>query len=361
MQTSKKFAKIQIRSTLFILILLSCCIWDYHQAKAADDNLINIGPTRQQGLQPGMMIVLPDGRRTVIQELLPDGNFITDAGVILTPHGIITEGPLKGELIIPPSNIVLPEKPDLKAELPKSIQTPEIQTPEKGAIKKDEQAQKPEQPAANESRRPENAPAQQKVQVPAQEQELSIAELLPKTVLPGTQKAPETRKSPEKQQAREPEKKIPRQQEKKAAPKAQAPKKAVPGQALHIPPEAAKTGNLAFLEGCWQGTRPEYVSKRTIRECFCFGPNGKNGKRRVFDPIGKRMCIGATSASLSPDGVLSVTSSGAACNDGVRWGQAEMVCKNSGPSTPCSWVFRDAQNGRQSYKIPFVRVESCGR
>lgn len=133
------------------------------------------------------------------------------------------------------------------------------------------------------------------------------------------------------------------------------------GQEMRIPPEAAKTGNLDFLEGCWQGTRPEYFSKRIIRECFCFGANGKNGKRKVFDPQYAGMCIGATRARLSKSGVLSVTSSGAACTNGERWGQAEMECRNSGPRTPCSWLFRDARNGRQAYEIPFVRVESCER
>ncbi len=59
--------------------------------------------------------------------------------------------------------------------------------------------------------------------------------------------------------------------------------------------------------------------------------------------------------------MLSVTSSGAACTDGERWGQAEMVCRGTGQRAPCTWVFKDAQGGRQSYEIPFVRVESCGR
>ena len=56
------------------------------------------------------------------------------------------------------------------------------------------------------------------------------------------------------------------------------------GEPLRIPPEAVKTGNLDFLEGCWQGTRPEYYSKRTVEECFCFGPGGQTGKRRIIDP-----------------------------------------------------------------------------
>lgn len=133
------------------------------------------------------------------------------------------------------------------------------------------------------------------------------------------------------------------------------------GEPLRIPPEAVKTGNLDFLEGCWQGTRPEYYSKRTVEECFCFGPGGQTGKRRIIDPAGGRSCIGATRANLNKNGVLSVTSQKGYCDDGVNWGQAEMLCHGEGQSTPCSWVFRDAQGGRQAYRIPFVRVRACGR
>lgn len=133
------------------------------------------------------------------------------------------------------------------------------------------------------------------------------------------------------------------------------------GQALRIPPEAVKTGDLSFLEGCWQGTRPEYFSKRTIKECFCFNSGGKTGKRWVNDFSYGRNCIGAARATMSGNGVLSVRSDGAACSDGERWGRADMVCRNSGQNTPCSWVFGDAGNGTQSYQIPFVRVESCRR
>ena len=58
---------------------------------------------------------------------------------------------------------------------------------------------------------------------------------------------------------------------------------------------------------------------------------------------------------------FSVTSQKGYCDDGVNWGQAEMLCHGEGQSTPCSWVFRDAQGGRQAYRIPFVRVRACGR
>ncbi len=222
---------------------------------------------------------------------------------------------------------------------------------------------------------------------PKAEADLTLAQMLPLTKVPqGEQQKAVKEKTPGKREVPEPRQKeshkeVPVKEKHKAAPEDEKRKskphqpekqekkpgqekkehKTPVGQELKIPPEAVKTGNLNFLEGCWQGTRPEYYSKRTIKECFCFGANGSNGKRRVIDPLGKRKCIGATRAHLSPNGVLSVTSEGAYCSDGERWGQAEMVCRNSGPRTPCSWVFRDANNGSQSYQIPFIRVESCGR
>lgn len=309
--------------------LVLACPW---QIPAAEETLVNIAPGPVTGLQPGMLILLPDGRRAAIQESLPDGNYSTNLGVVITPSGVIVDGPLKGEQAILPKNVVLPE----------------AKTPEP--------AVQPEEPQAK-SGPSQAAPDPQSA--PDQNHELTIAELLPMTKVP--EASPEAKKpEPAKPEVKEQPKAAQKQPEKKA-PEQKPAAKPKPGQELRIPPEAAKTGNLAFLEGCWQGTRPEYYSKRTIRECFCFGANGKNGKRRVIDPQGHRMCIGSSQARLASDGTLSVTSSGAACNDGQRWGQAEMVCKNSGPSTPCSWVFRDAQNGSQSYRIPFVRVESCGR
>ena len=183
---------------------------------------------------------------------------------------------------------------------------------------------------------------------PAQPEDM-LAALLPTTPIPQDFQAPGSRgKSPDQSQ-----------QKQDNAPK--APRTPRKGEPLNIPPEAAKTGDLGFLEGCWQGTRPEYYSKRTIRECFCFGKRGANGKRRIFDPSGSRQCIGATRASLSKNGVLHVYSESAYCSDGVKWGGANMTCRGNGKSTPCSWVFTDANGARQSYEINFVRVESCRR
>lgn len=230
----------------------------------------------------------------------------------------------------------------------------------------------PEEAKADGSAQPAERPAQ-----PGEEKEAAKLEDTRKKAVPSEAgqkeakghiekaKAERAREEPEQTKAEKGKtEKAPAQPEPAGAERGKAERKnARPkiGEPLRIPPEAVKTGNLDFLEGCWQGTRPEYYSKRTVEECFCFGPGGQTGKRRIIDPAGGRSCIGATRANLNKNGVLSVTSQKGYCDDGVNWGQAEMLCHGEGQSTPCSWVFRDAQGGRQAYRIPFVRVRACGR
>lgn len=345
---------------ILLVLLLLCCAMP---AAAEEDTLTNMPPTAPRGVPgladtpgsfgPGATILLPDGRQTIIEEILPDGQWRTGIGLIVPPAGVVLVQPATPERKILTPGQVLPTQP--AQETPAA---PEVVVEESGAATpKVPQVQKSEGNALPE-KTPESAPGGAKPQY------YTLAELLPRTEAPEEKKetAPEKKevkpgaKQPAKREQK-PERKEPKP-EKKVEKKAERPRV---GQELRIPEQAAKTGNLDFLEGCWQGTRPEYYSKRTIKECFCFGAGGKTGKRRVFDFSQGRTCIGGSHASLSAGGVLTVVSSGAACNDGERWGQAEMVCRNSGPRTPCSWVFRDAQNGRQSYEIPFVRVESCGR
>lgn len=345
-----------------------------------DESLTNIrrpervSPVLTPGLlTPGTLVRLPDGRQTRITEILPEG-IRTELGVMLTPEGAVLGSAETGTVtLLEPGLAVAPET------LPENTAiAPETAKPETG------QTALPAEPLATRpGNSPENSPLVLQetpaVQTPKQSQpvvpsrpetparQLTIAELLPLTPTPDQAKA---EKSPAREDVRkaEPVKPDKAKEEKTKVQKPAAPakpdetpKKPRVGEELRIPPEAVRTGNLDFLEGCWQGTRPEYYSKRMVKECFCFGPNGSAGKRRVIDPKGGRTCIGSTKANLSQTGVLSVTSSGAACTDGERWGQAEMVCKGSGQRTPCSWIFKDAGGGSQAYEIPFVRVESCGR
>lgn len=360
---------------------------------AATDTLINAAPQAQTtAFTPGAILLLPDGRQAVIMDQLDNGDFMTDLEIVISPEGVVRNGDIKGQIArLDPEFYAASTKPDSEAleaavapvKTPALIPTrpikiPQIETPAPDVkvttqTPAQKQIQKPATPL-------QGAQGQVKQNEPDR---LTLAELLPMTnIVTGKPQTAKTVKEP----AQKPEKAVPDANKaaagkkgpvpEKAPQKPEQPKqnpKAAPqpqkeptkhtkpktGEEMRIPPEAIKTGNLDFLEGCWQGTRPEYYSKRTIRECFCFGASGKSGKRRIYDH--GRMCIGGTRASLSQNGILSVTSSGAACNDGEKWGSAEMVCHNSGPRTPCSWKFRDANNGQQSYTIPFIRVESCGR
>jgi hypothetical protein len=163
-------------------------------------------------------------------------------------------------------------------------------------------------------------------------------------------------KQPGKTHPEEPKTQTPSKPE---SPKTQPPLKAEqskpePGTPLRIPPDAAKTGDLSFLEGCWRGTRPEYSSKRIITERFCFDKNGI-GKRTIDDPQYAGKCTGAAKGSFDAQGRLIVTSEQGYCTGGARWGQAHMICQGEGNSTPCFWRFPDAGGGTQNYKIPLVR------
>ncbi len=336
-------------------------------ARAASDALINIDslPHASAGamtLAPGLVVMLPDGRQATIESILPDGNFKSSLGDVISPMGILQNGPHAGKAVIPD------EKSQATREVPTMIgekvaeqekkENGKIAPPTQPEVKKPQAAATPAAPAPP---KPATSPASQ--------HDLTLAELLPMTAIKPEKTTPAEEKKEVKKETKaekvkgreKPEKATPPKKHAGAGKTAPRSRKAAPGEPLRIPHESVASGNLDFLEGCWQGTRPEYFSKRTVKECFCFGANGQNGKRRIFDRSYNRQCIGATRAHLSRDGVLSVTSQGAVCNDGERWGAAEMVCRNSGPRTPCSWVFRDANNGRQAYEIPFVRVEACGR
>lgn len=369
---------------LRLAVFLVLCFAQAGEGLCADTltNIPRPAAPAAQGLRellvPGALVRLPDGRQTRIIEVLPEG-IRTELGVTLTPEGVV-EGAAETApvTVLEPApatpetaRATTPQTPESQKDVPQAVRPEPAQTPQAPAPKNPERAE------ALAPTVPQGAGTQQIVPaVPAETpHQLTIVELLPMTPAPEQRKAEKTpaKEEPKAAPAPTPEKKkaAPAKEAKPRETPAKAPKSREPaklkakkpaiGEELRIPPEAVSTGNLDFLEGCWQGTRPEYYSKRIIKECFCFDANGGAGKRRVIDSLGGRMCIGSSRAKLSKDGVLSVTSSGAACTDGERWGQAEMVCRGTGQRAPCTWVFKDAQGGRQSYEIPFVRVESCGR
>ena len=382
---------------VFLLVFLQATL----RAEPEEYGLSNAPlPPAQQAEET--FVILPDGRRVNPWLVLPegwivsdDGSLITDEGVIIHrnghfeyPFGSLPEGYSEradGSLVLP-SGIVLP-KPQNRALVTSPVRPGKVEgsqdpqqkpraSSEKPPLRQD--IVRPAQPRQA-TQRPAGVLPGREVpvhEVPVGETPTQLWSMLPLTEVPGKPQAKPKGEKPRAQAAAEKPKEMPegraeaKPKQDKPKPQAKPENKPQPrresrrpkvGEELRIPQESVKTGNLDFLEGCWQGTRPEYYSKRTIYECFCFDKQGKNGKRRVIDPKGGRRCVGATQARLSGNGVLHVQSQGAVCSDGERWGQAEMTCRGQGQHTPCSWVFRDANGGQQSYAIPFVRVEQCGR
>jgi len=128
------------------------------------------------------------------------------------------------------------------------------------------------------------------------------------------------------------------------------------GNPLIIPEESKKTGNLAFLEGCWVGKRPEYATKRIVTERFCFNDKGY-GKRYILDPEKAGTCVGNTKALINKDGLLLMDSEKMNCSpSGRAWSASTMQCKGEGEQTPCTWFFKTISGKpSQSYSITFVR------
>ena len=152
------------------------------------------------------------------------------------------------------------------------------------------------------------------------------------------------------------------------------------GAPMRIPPDAVKTGDLSFFEGCWKASRPAHPSERIIngrrttgflmellkvrdayavcgtiiKEIFCFNKDG-NGKRFIEDPRNAGTCVGAAQRSFDQQGRLIITSEQAYCDKGGRWELASMVCEGEGDATTCFWRFPDNVKGQKLEKIPLVR------
>lgn len=302
----------------------------------------------RQGYGTGAAIALPDKNLDIIRETGPDGQMKTASGRALGKDGVVLQGPDKGEKTTPlgmgaalaeNGAPIIPLKDDGK-DLPQEEATSPVQKAEAVSQAKEEKAEQKE----------ESKPIQ------------TMAEILT-TGLPGSEPVKAAEKAPAAKEKAAPKAAKPEAKPVKASAKAETPAKpakATPGQKLKIPPDAAKTGNLDFLAGCWQGTRPEYRTKTTIKECLCFNSEGKNGRRYIYDPRFPGRFIGGTRARVSGKDVLAFSSS-SAFNGINQYAPSDLTCKNSGEQAPCSWVFHGPGGGHQSYVIPFVAVESCGR
>ena len=234
-----------------------------------------------RALVPGTVVRLPDGRQTRIIEVLPEG-IRTDLGVTLTPEGTV-QGAAESTPVTVVEEAVTPAAPEAAPASPETpLAVPETATPESAQTPLTPERQKAEAaPATPEIVLPDaQAPSSPQIEpvMPgaseAAPHQLTIVELLPMTPAPEQAKKEDVKEQPA---SKPEEKKAPVKEEKAGKPKAEKPKQEKPkeqpkpkeskkkpaiGEELRIPPEAAATGNLDFLEGCWQGTRPEYYSNR---------------------------------------------------------------------------------------------------
>ncbi|MDR3358918.1 MAG: hypothetical protein LBN96_08760 [Desulfovibrio sp.] len=273
-------------------------------------------PERAPGT-PGAVIAVPGGRSdgaVIAPPALPEQK---------TPSALAPAVPATPE--IPP----VPVSPGI-VELP-DAQRKDVETPDEIPS-----AQKPEEktPDAVPPPDPEKSPEKTTL-TPG-----DFLPLTPRRETPQTGKRPKGSSEP----AGMPKKDLPQKEN-------PSPRK---GEALKIPEDAAQSGKLDFLEGCWVGTRPEYGTKRIVKERFCFDKNGV-GKRYIYDPAHAGECVGGTKAIINSGGILRMNSSRMFCTSGDTWGASEMTCRGEGRQTPCAWVFGDIKNARQSYKIHFVR------
>ena len=246
----------------------------------------------------------------------------------IAPHPPGTSPPDKAAPVELPLIPVLPQMPDGTTELTPPHQqetTPQQET----LIVPPAAPPTPEPPAEREP-----------------DKQASPMDFLPMPTLLGPEKTqPEAKakkgKLPGKAQPEDP-KTPPPQQAEQAKPKA--------GDPLRIPPDAAKTGDLSFLEGCWRGNPPEYHSKRIIAVRLCFDKNG-SGRMTIEDPRDGQ-CTGAAKGTLGEEGLLSFTTEKAPCTKGSAYEPTSIRCEGVGNATVCSV---GVKGSRQLQRIPFVR------
>ena len=103
------------------------------------------------------------------------------------------------------------------------------------------------------------------------------------------------------------------------------------GAPLHIPPDAAKTGDLSFLEGCWHGGCPYDA---TFTQRFCFDKNG-SGKRTIDDQSRYGKCAGAAKGSFDAQGRLIITNERAPCTKRGFYCSDVTTCEKKDNATSC--------------------------
>jgi len=298
-------------------------------AESQDDEKITAPPPTRQTPTPESVVIVPRPSETnppgktapVETPVIPVVPVLPDktAPVELPVIPVLPDKTTPVEIPVIP---VLPQVPDRIAPAPRQEPSPHNE-----ALVPPAASPKPEPPAALE-------PGKQ-------------ASPLDFLVMPTPLAPDKAQHDPKAEKDKQPSKTRPEEPNTQPPPQAEQPK---PGDPLRIPPDAAKTGDLAFLEGCWRGNPPEYHSKRIVAVRLCFDKNGI-GRMTIEDPKDGQ-CIGAAKGQLSAQGLLHFTTEKAPCTRGSAYAPTSIKCEGVGNATVC---FVGVKGAKQPQKIPFVR------
>lgn len=345
--------------TLCALLLVALPLETTHAAETLDEKVYDPGQTRPGQTAPGQ-----SGGDTIIVVPSTPGQ---------TVPGTVPGQTIPGQLV-PSQNGTMPVQPDTQKETPTIVVPPVPTVPSVPAVptipvipvapelpkspdkeKKDiiVTPVKPVQPV-----KPEEKVEPKITEVPKTEDKL----LTPADFLPTTpeKKAPEKAKPKPKEDPKQgktekapkeaqPEKTKPEKAEvkpEKADPKKDKPRaEKKKGEALSIPADAGKTGNMDFLEGCWRGRLSGRAGSQVIDNMgsrFCFDANGK-GKHYLYDPKRNETCVGSANGGVKPDGTLRVDFDNLYCPSGETWypqGDKYMTCRDGGNGADCKWYYK---------------------
>lgn len=276
-------------------------------------------------LKKDMLLVMPDGSKSRVTEILANGDARLENGVVISSAGVAQNGNFAG------SRIRIAEAGESGGGW--------------RALPKREHGEKP-------AKVPSAASSAETVK-PEKEEAVTISALLPSTKTPPPENA---EKTPSKER-----KAAPKEGPKKAAPKTPPqPKRADARKpaSLYIPPEAAKAGDVSFLQGCWESDTYDYLTRRKIRECDCFGANGE-GVSKYFDPGYTGVTSGKIRGKINR-GRLELDFGEKPWPSGrSKWVAQKMVCVNRGAEAYCDVVHADGTT--MGYGTPFRRVDNCAR
>ncbi|MBC7953173.1 MAG: hypothetical protein H7Z12_15305 [Rhodospirillaceae bacterium] len=111
----------------------------------------------------------------------------------------------------------------------------------------------------------------------------------------------------------------------------------VKGSALVIPPSARQTGDLSFLDGCWNndtGLQNAKTGER-VTVLYCFdrvGGGNVNYRERA------KACTGSVLARIDGAGTLSISVGSASCNDGQSYATEFVRCQSKDDGrADCHW------------------------